>query len=127
MIQIEPNTTIPTISTAEGQRQHVVGVVGRGGDVQEEDEVDAHLRHREQPPAPPARQGRRSGWVPHRPEGARRSNADRQRQARSDSRAGPLETPLSPAELVAGREVEAEVLVRPPRRGVFVHATIPIR
>ena len=28
---------------AEGQRQHVVGVVRPGGDVQEEDDVDADL------------------------------------------------------------------------------------
>ena len=28
---------------AERQRQHVIGIVRVGGDVQEEDEVDAHL------------------------------------------------------------------------------------
>ena len=47
MIHSEPAMTMPDDQHAEGERQHVVGVVGPGRDVQEEGEVDAHLRDRE--------------------------------------------------------------------------------
>ncbi len=47
MIQTEPAMTRPTISAPKASASDVVGVVGAGGDVQEEDEVDAHLGDRE--------------------------------------------------------------------------------
>ena len=43
MIQIEPATDEEDDKHAEGQRQHVVGVVRAGGDVQEEHQMHAHL------------------------------------------------------------------------------------
>ena len=47
MIQSEPADQQEHDQHAEGQRQHVVGVVGPGGDVQEEHQVHAHLRDRQ--------------------------------------------------------------------------------
>ena len=46
MIHIEPATR-NTISTPKAERQHVVGVVRSGGDVQEKHQVNAHLGDRE--------------------------------------------------------------------------------
>ena len=43
MIHSEPPMTSDDDQHAEGQRQHVVGVVRRRGDVQEEHQVHAHL------------------------------------------------------------------------------------
>ncbi len=57
MIQIEPATIRNDHQHSEGERQDVVGVVRPGGDVEEEDQVHAHLgdrqhdqRHRDRRP-----------------------------------------------------------------------------
>ena len=50
-----------TISTPKAQRQHVVGVVRCGGDVQEEDQVHADLRDGEHGRARPVWPAPRSG------------------------------------------------------------------
>ena len=47
MIHSDPAMTSEHDQHAEGQRQDVVDVVGAGRDVEEEDEVDAHLGDRE--------------------------------------------------------------------------------
>ncbi len=44
MIHTEPNTTRPDDQQTEREREHIVGVVWRGRQVQKEDEVDSHLR-----------------------------------------------------------------------------------
>ena len=47
MIQTEPPMTSATIRTAESQRQHVVGIVRRRGEMQEENQMHADLRDRQ--------------------------------------------------------------------------------
>ncbi len=47
MIHSDPDTTIATMSTPKAKREDVVGVVRTGVEVQEEDQMDAHLRDRE--------------------------------------------------------------------------------
>ncbi len=47
MIQSEPADDQENDQHAEGQRHDVVDVVGTGRDVEKEDEVNAHLRDRE--------------------------------------------------------------------------------
>ena len=47
MIQSEPAMQQENDQHAEGKRHDVVDVVGAGRDVEEEDEVNAHLRDRE--------------------------------------------------------------------------------
>ena len=74
MIQSEPAISRSTISTPKASASDVVGVVGPRGDVQEEDEVDAHLRDREDG----ERDGRCS--APRRAGAAREERRDREQR-----------------------------------------------
>ncbi len=47
MIHTEPAMTRPTIRAPKASASDIVGVVRAGGDVQEEDEMHAHLGDRE--------------------------------------------------------------------------------
>ena len=86
MIQSEPTTTRTTISTPKASASTLLVLSGPGRDVQEEHEVDAHLRDRQHD------EGDRNARLPDQvgagDEERGRGEQDRERQARSDSRAG---------------------------------------
>src|SRR5258706_15414776 len=93
---------------AECQRQHVVGVVGPRGDVQEKHQVHAHLRDRQH------RERDRNAWLPHQI-GARDEERGRGQQ-NGECKAGEIaEYPQCDAAafdvLIAGGEIDAMVHV----------------
>ena len=63
MMIIEPNDNEADDEDAEGQRQEIVGLVRRARDMEEEDEVDAHLRDGEHRQQDRRRRARRSRSV----------------------------------------------------------------
>ena len=83
MIHTEPAMTRPTISAPKASASTLLVLSGAGGDVQEEDEVDAHLRDRQRrEPHHHARPVEERGAARH-PE---RGDGQRQPRARGRSR-----------------------------------------
>ena len=94
MMIMEPNTTRATTKHAEGEREEIVGLVRRAGNVQEKHEVHAHLADRENG------QQNRHGGRPHElasaPPRRRRGSARWRSRAPSDSASGLRGRPAPP-------------------------------
>ncbi len=102
MIHIDPMRISPTIKTPKASASTLLDVVRSGGDVEEEDEVDADLSDRQH------HQRNRNARPPHkrRPDDEERHRGDQGREAQADKVANDAFRDLvTVARLVAGRMV----------------------